>query len=166
MEKTVATSAAPDRSTKVLVFPPVIPATGFLLGVALEKLAPLGHMLVGVPLPLVRAVGGAVIAIGIAGFAWMIATMKRARTPIHNARNPTTLVEHGPFRYTRNPMYVFGSTWYAGLAIALVQPWSLALLPVTFAVMHHGVVLREEASLERRFGERYRRYKARVPRYW
>jgi protein-S-isoprenylcysteine O-methyltransferase Ste14 len=96
----------------------------------------------------------------------MIATMKRARTPIHNARTPTNLVERGPFRFTRNPMYVFGSTWYAGLALLLVQPWSLALLPAVVAITHYGVVLKEEEYLERRFGDAYRQYKARVRRYW
>jgi protein-S-isoprenylcysteine O-methyltransferase Ste14 len=96
----------------------------------------------------------------------MIVTMKRARTPIHNARTPTTLVESGPFGLTRNPMYLFGSIWYAGLALLLVQLWSLALLPAVVAATHYGVVLREEEYLERRFGDTYRQYKARVPRYW
>jgi protein-S-isoprenylcysteine O-methyltransferase Ste14 len=103
---------------------------------------------------------------GIAGFAGMVVTMKRARTPIHNARTPTTLVESGPFRFSRNPMYVFGSIWYAGLALLLVEPWSLALLAAVVVVTHYGVVLREEEYLERRFGDPYRQYKHRVPRYW
>jgi len=79
---------------------------------------------------------------------------------------PTTLVENGPFRFTRNPMYVFGSVWYARLALLLFQPWALALLTVVVVTTHYGVVLREEEYLERRFGDAYRRYKARVSRYW
>jgi protein-S-isoprenylcysteine O-methyltransferase Ste14 len=113
-----------------------------------------------------RGLGGVDFLLGIAGFAWMIVTMKRARTPIHNARTPTTLVESGPFRFSRNPMYVFGSIWYAGLALLLVEPWSLALLAAVVVVTHYGVVLREEEYLERRFGDPYRQYKHRVPRYW
>ena len=162
MEKT---ETRPDHS-QVAIFPPVLPLTGFLLGVALEQLLPLAPVLTGPPRVLLRGVGGVVFLIGIAGFAWMIATMKRARTPIHNARTPTTLVESGPFRFSRNPMYVFGSTGYAGLSLLLVQPWSLGLLAAVSLAMHYGVVLREEEYLERRFGDAYSNYKARVPRYW
>ena len=144
----------------------MIPLTGFLLGIALEWLVPIAAA-VKSPLPIIaRGLGVVVFLSGLAGFAWMIATMKQARTPIHNARTPTMLVEGGPFRFTRNPMYLFGSIWYAGLALLLVQPWSLALLAAVVLTTHFGVVLREEEYLERRFGEGYRRYKARVPRYW
>jgi protein-S-isoprenylcysteine O-methyltransferase Ste14 len=103
---------------------------------------------------------------GIAvGAAWMVVTMKRARTPIHNSLTPTTLVETGPFRFTRNPMYLFGSIAYVGLALALVEPWSLALWPLVLVSTHYGVVLREEALLANQFGETYVRYKARVRRW-
>ena len=164
MEKAVMPSS-PDHS-EVIVFPPVIPVTGFLLGIALEWLMPLGPAVTGSLRIIARSLGGVVFLFGVAGFVWMIVTMKRARTPIHNARTPTMLVESGPFRFTRNPMYVFGSIWYAGLALLLVQPWSLALLAAVVVTTHHGVVLKEEEYLERRFGDGYRRYKARVPRYW
>jgi protein-S-isoprenylcysteine O-methyltransferase Ste14 len=152
--------------SQVMVFPPVIPITGFVLGLILEYVMPLGARIAGMPRPLIRGLGGLVLIAGAAGFVWMITTMKRARTPIHNARTPTTLVETGPFRFSRNPMYVCGSIAYAGLALLLLQIWPLALLPVVAAATHYGVVLREEACLERRFGEAYRRYTARVPRYW
>ena len=121
-------SSLPEHS-QVLIFPPAIPAAGFLLGVVLNWLVPLGSLVDGPLRTTVRASGVVVFTLGIAGFAWMIVTMKRARTPIHTARTPTTLVQSGPFRFTRNPMYLFGSTWYAGLALVLVEPWSLALLP-------------------------------------
>ena len=67
-------------------------------------------------------------------------------------------------------MYLFGSIAYAGLALLLIEPWSLALLPAVFAATHYaathyGVVLREEAFLERRFGDAYKQYKTRVPRW-
>lgn len=162
--ETELTPALPDHS-QVIVFPPVIPLCGFVLGVVLEWLVPLGPRLASVWGTGVRAAGGLVLVLGAAGFAWMVVTMKRARTPIHNSKTPSTLVEHGPFRRTRNPMYLFGSIAYAGLALLLVQPWSLALLPVVFATTHHGVVLREEAFLARRFGDAYRQYQARVPRW-
>jgi protein-S-isoprenylcysteine O-methyltransferase Ste14 len=66
---------------------------------------------------------------------------------------------------TRNPMYLFGSIAYAGLALALVELWSLALLPAVVAVTHSGVVLREKVFLARRFGRAYDQYRARVRRW-
>jgi protein-S-isoprenylcysteine O-methyltransferase Ste14 len=68
----------------------------------------------------------------------MIVTMKRAGAPIHNRSTPTTLVQAGPFRFSRNPMYLFGSIWYAGLALILVEPWSLALLVAVVITTHYG----------------------------
>jgi protein-S-isoprenylcysteine O-methyltransferase Ste14 len=159
-----ADAPVPDQS-QVVVFPPVIPLTGFLLGVLLERLQPIGSW---IPAPLrtgMRGLGAVVFCLGAAGFAWMVYTMKTARTPVHNSATPTTLVENGPFRWTRNPMYLFGSIAYAGLACLLVEPWSLALVPAVLVMTHYGVVLREEALLERRFGAVYRQYKARVRRW-
>jgi protein-S-isoprenylcysteine O-methyltransferase Ste14 len=149
----------------VLVFPPVIPATGFLGGVLLNRVWPLVHFLAGPLRTPLRVAGAVVLCAGAAGFAWMVATMRRARTPIHTAATPTTLVETGPFRFTRNPMYLFGSIAYAGLALLLIEPWSLALLPIVFALTHYGVVLREEAFLARRFGAEYARYRSHVRRW-
>jgi protein-S-isoprenylcysteine O-methyltransferase Ste14 len=160
-----AQSSVSDHS-HVVVFPPVIPVTGFLLGLAVEWLAPIGPAIAGPLRGAVRALGAVIFVLGLAGFAWMIATMKRARTPIHNASTPTTLVESGPFQFTRNPMYLFGSIGYVGLALLLVQPWPLLCLAPVVVALHYGVVLREETFLERRFGDAYRSYKSRVPRYW
>ncbi|HEU0035207.1 MAG TPA: isoprenylcysteine carboxylmethyltransferase family protein [Kofleriaceae bacterium] len=145
----------------MVVFPPVLPASGFLLGVLLGKLYPLAP-----PGPVwLRLVGAAIACAGAAGFAWMVITMKRARTPIHNRKTPTTLVETGPFRRTRNPMYLFGTVFYAGMTLVAWQLWSLALLPIVTLAMHYGVVLREEAYLDRKFGNAYRQFKQRVPRW-
>lgn len=163
MPQPAVTSAA-DHS-QVLVFPPVIPLSGFLLGVLLETIWPLSRLVSLQLRAILRPAGLGVLVVGAAGFAWMVATMKRARTPINNYRTPAALVEDGPFRFTRNPMYLFGATAYAGLALVLTELWSLALLPLVLIVTHYGVVLREEAGLERRFGAAYLGYKARVRRW-
>jgi len=149
----------------VVVFPPVIPLTGFLLGVALQWLYPIGTAIEATRRVGFLDAGIVVLALGAAGFAWMVVTMKRAGTPIHNSATPTMLVERGPFRWTRNPMYLFGSVAYAGLALLIFEPWSLLLLPLVLVLTHFGVVLREEAFLERRFGDAYRAYTHRVRRW-
>ena len=158
--------AFPADHPHVSIFPPLIPLAGFFLGMVLERVMPLSPWVAGPLRNIVRSAGSVVFVSGVAGFAWMIVTMKRAGTPIHNRSTPTVLVESGPFRFSRNPMYVFGSIWYAGLALVLVEPWSLALLIGVVITTHYRVVLKEEAFLQHRFGDAYQRYKARVPRYW
>jgi protein-S-isoprenylcysteine O-methyltransferase Ste14 len=66
---------------------------------------------------------------------------------------------------TRNPMYVGGVLIIAGLAIGLGSDWTLIMLVPTAAVLHYGVVLREERYLERKFGAAYREYREAVSRY-
>jgi protein-S-isoprenylcysteine O-methyltransferase Ste14 len=144
-----------------VIFPPLIPLGGFVLGVLCQWAVPLALPSTTVA----RAAGVVVLALGAAGFAWMVVTMKRARTPIHNNKTPTALVESGPFRWTRNPMYLFGSVGYCGLALLLLEPWSLALLPLVVAATHYGVILREEAFLEGHFGDAYKDYRAKVRRW-
>lgn len=163
MAKSIS-SIRPDHSD-VVVFPPLIPAAGFLFGLLLQWAVPLRP-----PVPSlwqfdIRMAGGALFAVGIAGFVWTIATMWTFGTPIHNAKTPTAVVRTGPFRWSRNPMYLFGSLGYAGLATMLLLPWALLLLAPVVAATHYGVVLREEAFMERRFGEAYRAYKQSTPRW-
>ncbi len=62
-------------------------------------------------------------------------------------------------------MYLFGTVAYAGMALLQTKLWSLALLPVVFAVTHCGVVLKEEEFLDHQFAEAYARYKAKVRRW-
>jgi protein-S-isoprenylcysteine O-methyltransferase Ste14 len=159
------TAAPAPEHSQVVVFPPVIPLSGFLLGVVLEMIWPTGPMVSNSLRMDLRVIGGGLFCLGAAGFLWMVVTMKKVGTPIHNSATPTALVETGPFRFTRNPMYLFGATAYAGLALLLMQAWSLALLPAVVAATNYGVVLREEAFLERRFGGAYKEYQSRVRRW-
>jgi protein-S-isoprenylcysteine O-methyltransferase Ste14 len=77
----------------------------------------------------------------------------------------TTIVDTGPYRFTRNPICLGMALGLIGLAIALDTLW-LWLTLVPFAIIiRYGVVAREEAYLERKFGDVYRRYRARVRRW-
>jgi protein-S-isoprenylcysteine O-methyltransferase Ste14 len=77
-----------------------------------------------------------------------------------------TLVTGGIFDFMRNPMYTATIMFLAGLAIALGSDWTLFLVVPAALVLHFGVVKREERYLEAKFGESYRSYMRRVPRYW
>jgi protein-S-isoprenylcysteine O-methyltransferase Ste14 len=74
-------------------------------------------------------------------------------------------VVEGPYKVTRNPIYIGFVLAYFGLAIMLTSVWVLLLLIPVLIVLQRGVVEREETYLERQFGETYRKYQARVPRW-
>jgi protein-S-isoprenylcysteine O-methyltransferase Ste14 len=82
-----------------------------------------------------------------------------------NPYQPTTaIVTEGPYRFTRNPIYLSLAVLYAGLAVMANALWSLLLLAVML-IIHYAVILPEERYLEQKFGEEYRSYKAKVRRW-
>jgi hypothetical protein len=91
MPERQADAPFPDHSQAV-VFPPVIPLTGVLVGVVLESFQSAGSRISASLRPGVRGFGGVLFCLGAAGFAWMVLTMKKDRTPIHNSATPTALL--------------------------------------------------------------------------
>ena len=91
--------------------------------------------------------------------------MEAAGTNVNPMLPSTAIVTSGLFRYSRNPLYVGLTLLYLGQTLAFDTWWGIALLAPLLAIMHFGVVLREERYLERKFGEPYRAYRARVRRY-
>lgn len=111
-----------------------------------------------------RVAAGVVIGIGLALIVWAIRTMLAARTEIRPDRAATSLIEAGPFRHTRNPIYEGEAIVLAGLAFLLLSP-VLAMAALVFVIGISRLVRLEERHLELRFGEAYRDYCARVPRF-
>lgn len=109
--------------------------------------------------------GAALLVLGVALNLWGACSMLRTRTPINPYRPVTGIVESGAFRISRNPLYVGLDLMLAGALAVLNSAWGVPALALVLLVMHHGVILREERYLERRFGEPYRRYRAAVRRY-
>jgi len=75
------------------------------------------------------------------------------------------IVTDGPFRFSRNPMYLATTGLYLGLTLLVNTAWPLILLSPMLLVLHWGVIRREERYLEAKFGEPYRAYKSRVRRW-
>ncbi len=94
---------------------------------------------------------------------WLGAWAVRAASSVDLER-PDRLVDSGPYAWSRNPMYVAWTAGYVGAALVTGTAWPLLLLPVVLAATQVAV-LREERSLERRFGDAYRSYRASVRRY-
>jgi protein-S-isoprenylcysteine O-methyltransferase Ste14 len=94
---------------------------------------------------------------------WLAAWGVRAAADVDLER-PNQLVRSGPYGFSRNPMYIASTLVYVGIAFVATAAWPLLLLPVVLLVTH-VVVVREERSLERRFGTAYRSYRTSVRRY-
>ena len=154
----------PDRAA-VRVPPPVWPLLAILLAVGLGQLWPLPLPLE--PPPLVRYVaGGGLVAGAILGLGLWPVTIMRRSGQSENPYKPThAIVERGPFRVTRNPMYLQMILVCLGFTLLLWSAWMLLLTPVCAGLLHHLAIRPEEAYLERKFGEAYAAYKRRVRRW-
>jgi protein-S-isoprenylcysteine O-methyltransferase Ste14 len=111
------------------------------------------------------ALGVAAIAGGLGLAYWGIVTFARAHTPILPVRPARLLVLTGPYRFTRNPMYLGLTTAYFGVALVLNMAWALVLLPVAMSLLTLLVIEREERHLVSSFGADYERYRQRVRRW-
>jgi protein-S-isoprenylcysteine O-methyltransferase Ste14 len=154
--------AATADTAQVLVRPPLMWALAATVGIALSWLAPWSF--VPSALPAVW-LGGVLFALAVALFAWAIITMTRAGSNVPTSRPTVTIVDAGPYGFTRNPIYLGMMVSLAGLAIAFDSIWSLIALIFFFLIIRYGVVAREEAYLDRKFGDVYRNYRTRVRRW-
>lgn len=145
----------------VIFPPPLLYAIGVILAVGLDHYWPLPAGLHGT----LRWAGAVMMTIGVALNLWGAWSMRRARTPINPYRTVTGIVDTGAFRVTRNPLYLGLDLVFVGLFAWLDNAWGLVVFAGVAAVMHYGVILREERYLEGRFGQAYRDYRNRVRRY-
>jgi protein-S-isoprenylcysteine O-methyltransferase Ste14 len=122
-----------------------------------------GAGVAGAPAAVAAAV---VLAAGLAIFLWCVAdfVIRGRGTPDPN-RPPTELVVHGLFGVVRNPMYVGVVTIIAGEAILFLSPWLAAWAAAALAMFHLRVIVYEEPTLARTFGDAWQSYRARVPRW-
>jgi protein-S-isoprenylcysteine O-methyltransferase Ste14 len=149
-------------TANVIVRPPIAWALAVLAGLALNWLMPLPFLPAAVS---AGWLGAILFAIALALFAWAIFTITRAGSNVPTRLPTTTIVETGPYRFTRNPIYLGMVLGLIGLAIAFDTLWLLMTLVLFALVIRYGVISREEAYLERRFGEVYLAYKSRVRRW-
>lgn len=144
--------------------PPLIFAGGFLLGWYLETQRP--YALDGAGATTAQLIGGWLLAAAGAGtMAWGIFTLRRAGTTIMPDRAASRMVDAGPYRFTRNPIYVGMTLVYLGAAVVMNDAWQVILLPVVLIVVTAGVITREERHLREAFGGVYDDYCRRARRW-
>jgi protein-S-isoprenylcysteine O-methyltransferase Ste14 len=150
------------HTAQVIIRPPLAWGLAVIAGLTLHWL---------VPLPLLPAnrragwLGAIVFVLALALVAWAIITITRAGSNLPTNLPTTTIVESGPYRFTRNPIYLGMFLGLIGLAIAFDNLWLLMMLVPFALVIRYGVVAREEAYLERKFGDVYRGYSSRIRRW-
>lgn len=149
----------------VVVPPPLFYLVPFLIGVLLHRIAPSDRIPDAIAPP-ARVLGAALVLSGVSLGAGAILTFRRHRTTILPAHRPTTIiVSGGPYRFTRNPMYIGLALLYLGIPLFAGITWPYALLPLAILAIDRLVIPREERYLEGKFGEEYRRYKTLVRRW-
>ena len=148
----------------VIAFPPLI----WAVTVAASLLV---HFFVGgVPMSILPHVVSVVIGIGLFVIAPLLAVpamlqMIAAGTNVHPSEPSTTIVRGGPYRFTRNPMYLALTLLQIGVAFLLNDAITLLFAAALALILHFGVILREERYLEAKFGEQYLALKRTVRRW-
>jgi protein-S-isoprenylcysteine O-methyltransferase Ste14 len=141
--------------------PPLLYGSAFVLVLVFRWFWPMpifGHAVALWP-------GLALLVLGVGIAAWGGRTMHAAGTNVNPALPTTAIVASGPFRFSRNPLYLALTLLYLGLTLAFNTWWGIVVLVPVLIIIHRGVVLREERYLEQKFGETYRQYRSKVRRY-
>ncbi len=152
---------APEAANLGIMRPPFIYLGAIVLGLVL-------HFAWSVPLmssAVSQSLGGAAVLAAAALFLWATSAFRAAGTSVQGNRPTTTIVRTGPYRYSRNPIYLSFSLFQIGLAIGLASLWLLVTLVPAVALMSFVVIPREERYLESRFPADYLPYKASVRRW-
>jgi protein-S-isoprenylcysteine O-methyltransferase Ste14 len=150
----------------IRVPPPAIFMVAFLVGLWLEgavyrlRIVPAD----AIPRPLMIA-GLALVTAGVLLALWAVLTFRRHHTAVLPFYPARVMVDSGPYRYTRNPMYVGMTLAHFGGAVALNAVWPAALLPLALVFLFLTVIRKEEAHLAAAFPEEYGGYRARVRRW-
>lgn len=164
MSPSSSSGAAPPPHAGVHFPPPLVYVLGVVIGWALD------HWLVRWPITAgpsrARTLLAIVFALGyLAVFAGALTAFRRAHTTLIPNRPATAFVTTGPYRWTRNPMYVSLVLLYVAVSLVLNSWWPLVLLPIAVLAIDRLVIAREERYLNAAFPDEYAAYRARVRRW-
>ena len=142
--------------------PPVLYLGSILVGLTLHWLRPIAL----VPPAWAAPLGAPLIVAAVVLFLLSVRALRSAGTPIQSVRPTTRIVQTGPYRFSRNPIYLAFTSLHLGVGLWVNSAWLLGTLLLTLVLMSYGVIGREERYLKRKFGDEYVRYKAAVRRWF
>jgi protein-S-isoprenylcysteine O-methyltransferase Ste14 len=148
----------------VSVFPPAIYLVGLAAGFLWNRALPL-VIVTGPLVVVVRILGCLFVSLWLGLNIWALVTFFRADITPNPWRPTTVLAFHGPYRFTRNPMYLSLAFMQVGVALVANALWPLLLAIPTLCVVKWAVIDREEAYLTKKFGQEYVAYVQRVRRW-
>ncbi|MFN8573974.1 MAG: isoprenylcysteine carboxylmethyltransferase family protein [Gemmatimonadaceae bacterium] len=148
----------------VRVPPPLLFAIPWLAGYALGRMKPI-PIVTRNAAPEFSVFGWALIGIWLVLMVWAVISFRGARTSLLPYKPATAFVTTGPYRLSRNPMYVSLGALYLGMACLLNTLWLVVLFPLAVWLLQHFVIEREELYLASAFGRDYQEYCARVRRW-
>jgi protein-S-isoprenylcysteine O-methyltransferase Ste14 len=163
-EDHVAQLGAGEDAADVRLFPPAVPVVTILAGVALKRVWPVD---VGITLPAAwrLALGGAIVGGALIVLGLCLLIFHRGGQSVIPWKPTVQIVDRGPFRLSRNPMYVLLILICIGFAVMLTNLWILALTPLAVWALQRFAIIPEEEYLEQKFGDAYVSYKQRVRRW-
>jgi protein-S-isoprenylcysteine O-methyltransferase Ste14 len=144
-----------------LCLPPQIAFITLVIGSLLHALLPTTWQII----PAIPAVGIVLLSMGAVLAVWALILFRSRSTPVYPTTTPTTLVTAGPFRFTRNPMYLGISLILIGF-VFILGSLPMLVAPILFLlVMNLYYLPFEEAKMEKLFGDTYTSYRQRVRRW-
>lgn len=147
----------------VHVPPPFIYAGFFFLSLFLEKIFPFNNAFLHSKTS--SYIGYILIAVASIFTIRALTQFFRTKNTLITIKPATSLQTNGIYAFTRNPMYLGLLTLYTGIAFLKGNWWTLALIPIVILIIQIFVIKKEEAYLERAFGNNYMLYKAKVRRW-
>jgi protein-S-isoprenylcysteine O-methyltransferase Ste14 len=144
------------------IWPPIALGVPFLLGLALTATF---EDPVVIPLEMSRIVGTALTLMFAIWNGWTLSVMAAHRTAILPSGSTNVLLRSGPFRVSRNPLYLGLIALDAGGALLMPSVWALLLVPVGVAALRWGAIGPEERYLAVKFGADYQAYRTSVRRW-
>lgn len=145
--------------------PPTYPVAFLVLAIVLEFVLPIRFLAAPAFVSWQTLAGVLLLAAGLGLDIWAFRLMRAAGTNPEPFKPTTAIVAHGPYRFTRNPMYVGFILSFAGLALVFALEWGVVALPLLWLVLDRVVVRREEAYLTAKFGTAYTDFTARTRRW-
>jgi protein-S-isoprenylcysteine O-methyltransferase Ste14 len=151
----------PEAANLGIARPPLVYLGSIVLGAVLHFAWPLSLL----PNSPNAGFGAGLILLAVGLFLFAVRTFRAAGTPVPGNRPTTAIVHSGPYRFSRNPIYLAFSLLQAGIALWVNSVWLFVTLLGAVTVMSLVVIPREERYLEARFPSEYSHYKASVRRW-